>query len=48
MQSDLTKQLSNEISGLLSALSFVDGDKIYSLSSELAAKHERIVFVTGL
>ena len=48
MHSDLTKQLSQEINELLSALPFADGDKVCSLSSELAAEHERIGFVAGL
>ena len=48
MHSDLTKQLSYELNELLSALPFADGDKICSLSSELAAEHERIGFATGL
>lgn len=48
MHSDLTKQLSQEINELLSSLPFADGDKVCSLSSELAAEHERIGFVAGL
>ena len=48
MHSALTKQLSQEMNELLSNLPFSDGDKICSLSSELAAEHERIGFVTGL
>ena len=48
MHSDLTKQLSQEINELLSSLPFADGDKACSLSSELAAEHERIGFVAGL
>ncbi len=47
MHSDLTKQLSQEINELLSSLPFADGDKVCSLSSELAAEHERIGFVAG-
>lgn len=48
MRSDLTKQLSREMNELLSSLPFADGDKVCSLSSELAAEHERIGFVAGL
>ena len=48
MHSDLTKQLSQEMNKLLSGLPFADGDKVCSLSSELAAEHERIGFVAGL
>ena len=48
MHSDLTKQLSQEINELLSSLPFADGDKVCSLSSELAAEHELIGFVAGL
>ena len=48
MHSDLTKQLSQEINELLSAFPFTDGDRVCSLSSELAAEHERIGFVAGL
>ena len=48
MHSDLTKQLSQELNELLDDLPFADGNKICSLSSELAAEHERIGFVAGL
>ena len=48
LHSDLTKQLSEEMNELLSSLPFADGDKVCSLSSELAAEHERIGFVAGL
>lgn len=48
MHSGLTKQLSEELNGLLSALPYTDGDRICSLSSELAAEYERIGFVAGL
>ena len=48
LHSDLTKQLSQEMNELLSCLPFADGDKVCSLSSELAAEHERIGFVAGL
>ena len=48
MHSDLTKQLSQEINELISSLPFADGDRVCSLSSELAAEHERIGFVAGL
>lgn len=48
MHSDLTKQLSKEINELTNSLPFADGDKVCSLSSELAAEHERIGFVAGL
>ena len=48
MHSDLTKQLSQEMNELLSSLPFADSDKVCSLSSELAAEHERIGFVAGL
>ena len=48
MHSGLTKQLSQEMNELLGALTFADGDKVCSLSSELAAEHERIGFVAGL
>ena len=48
LHSDLTKQLSQEMNELLSSLPFADGDKVCSLSSELAAEHERIGFVAGL
>ena len=48
MHSALTKQLSQEMNGLLSSLPFADGDKVCSLSSELAAEHEPIGFVAGL
>ena len=48
MHSDLTKQLSREMNELLSSLPFTDGDKVCSLSSELAAEHERIGFVAEL
>ena len=48
MHSDLTKQLSREINELTNNLPFADGDKVCSLSSELAAEHERIGFVAGL
>ena len=48
MHSDLTKQLSQKINELLSGLSFAADDKVRSLSSDLAAEHERIGFVAGL
>ena len=48
MHSDLTKQLSQELNELLDGLAFVDADKACSLSSELAAEHERIAFLAGL
>ena len=48
MHSDVTKQLSQEMNEVLSALPFADGDRVCSLSSELAAEHERIGFVAGL
>lgn len=48
MHSDLTKQLSQEMNELLSSLPFADGDKVCSMSSELAAEHEKIGFVAGL
>ena len=48
LNSDLTKQLSQKMNELLSSLPFADGDKVCSLSSELAAEHERIGFVAGL
>lgn len=48
MHSDLTKELSQEMNELLSSLPFADGDKVCSLSSELAAEYERIGFVAGL
>ena len=48
MHSNLTKQLSQEMNGLLSSLPFADGDKVCSLSTELAAEHERIGFIAGL
>lgn len=48
MHSDLTKQLSQEMNERLSSLPFADGDRICSLSSELAAEHERIGFISGL
>ena len=48
MHSDLITQLSQEMNELLSSLPFIDGDKICSLSSELAAEHERIAFIAGL
>lgn len=48
MHSDLTKQLSQEMNELLSGLPFADGDKICSLSSELAAEQERFVSVASI
>lgn len=48
MHSDLTKRLSKEINELTNSLSFADGDKVCSLSSELAAEHEKIGFAAGL
>ena len=48
MHSDLTKQLSQELNELLDGLAFADADKACSLSSELAAEHERIAFLAGL
>ena len=48
MHSDLTKQLSAELNDLTNGLAFIDADKICSLSSELAAEHERIAFIAGL
>lgn len=48
MHSDLTKQISAELNDLTNNLAFVDADKICSLSSELAAEHERIAFIAGL
>lgn len=48
MHSNLTKQISAELNDLTSGLAFADADKICSLSSELAAEHERIAFIAGL
>lgn len=48
MHSDLTKQISAELNDLTNGLAFVDADKICTLSSELAAEHERIAFIAGL
>ena len=48
MHSYLTKQLSQEMNELLSSLPFAEGDKVCSLSSELAAEHEKIGFIAGL
>lgn len=47
MHSDLTKQRNQEINDLTNSLPFADGDKVCSLSSKLAAEHERITFVAG-
>ena len=48
IHSDLTKRLSGELNDLMSTLPYIDGDRICSLTSELAAEHERIGFVAGL
>lgn len=48
LHSDESKRLSAELNSALDILEFQQQDYLFSLSSQLAAEHERLAFLEGL
>lgn len=48
LHSDESKRLSAELNRALEILQFPEQDRIFTMSSQLAAEHERLAFIEGV